>query len=83
MQIIDLHVPTTDGREVLLTHYTKPGPNIRLLLDKMKFKLPDQLRPKITIEPNHPVTPRVFPTLQGPIHENQQHRCFTSSNRRS
>jgi hypothetical protein len=26
MQMIDLHLPTTDGRELLLTRYTEPEP---------------------------------------------------------
>ena len=38
MQMIDVHVPTTDGREVILTRYTQPEPDQRLLLDKLKFK---------------------------------------------
>jgi transposase len=54
VQMIDLHVPTTDGRELLLTRYTEPEPELRLVLDKLKLKLPDQPRPKITADPNHP-----------------------------
>jgi hypothetical protein len=54
VQMIDLHVPTTDGRELQLTRYTEPEPELKLLLDKLKLKLPDQPRPKITVEPNQP-----------------------------
>jgi hypothetical protein len=54
VQMIDLHVPTTDGRELLLTRTTEPEPELRLLLDKLKLKLPDQPRPKINADPNHP-----------------------------
>src|SRR5438132_11914512 len=32
MQMIDVHVPTTDGRELLLTRYTEPDAELRLLL---------------------------------------------------
>jgi hypothetical protein len=46
--MIDVHVPTTDGRELLLTRYTQPEPELRLLLDKLKLELPVQPPPKIT-----------------------------------
>jgi transposase len=48
MQMIDVHLPTTDQREVILTRYTQPEPDQRLLLEKLKLKLPDQPPPKIT-----------------------------------
>jgi transposase len=48
MQMIDVHVPTTDGRELLLTRYTQPDPELRLLLDKLKLEPPAQPPPKIT-----------------------------------
>jgi class 3 adenylate cyclase len=48
IQMIDVHVPTTDGRELLLTRYTEPDAELRLLLDKLKLALPAQSPPKIT-----------------------------------
>ncbi len=48
MQMLDVHLPTTDGREVILTRYTQPEPDQRLLLEHLKLKLPEQLPPKIT-----------------------------------
>jgi transposase len=48
MQMIDVHLPTTDGREVILTRYTQPEPEQRLLLEKLKLTLPEQPPPKIT-----------------------------------
>jgi hypothetical protein len=57
VQMIDLHVPTTDGRELLLTRYTEPEPELALLLHKLKFLLPDQPKPKITALPSPPTTP--------------------------
>ena len=48
IQMIDVHLPTTDQREVILTRYTQPEPEQRLLLEKLKLKLPDQPPPKIT-----------------------------------
>jgi hypothetical protein len=50
VQMIDVHLPTTDGREVVLTRYTQPEPDLRLLLDALKLKLPAQPPPKITTE---------------------------------
>src|SRR6201993_3118578 len=47
MQMIDVHVPTTDGRELRLTRYTEPDAELRLLLDKLKLALPAQSPPKI------------------------------------
>jgi transposase len=48
IQMIDVHLPTTDGREVVLTRYTQPDADQRLLLDKLKLQLPAQPPPKIT-----------------------------------
>ena len=31
MQMIDVHLPTTDGRELMLTRYTQPEPELNLL----------------------------------------------------
>ncbi len=53
VQMIDLHVPTTDGRELRLTRYTEPEPELKLLLDKLHLKLPDQATPKITADPSN------------------------------
>src|SRR6516164_8814194 len=35
MQMIDVHLPTTDGRELVLTRYTEPEPELSLLLKKL------------------------------------------------
>jgi transposase len=48
MQMIDVHVPTTDGRELVLTRVTQPEPELQLLLDKLKLQLPAQPPPRIT-----------------------------------
>src|SRR5216684_1703704 len=48
VQMIDVHVPTTDGRELMLTRYTQPEPELSLLLDKLKLDLPAQPPPKIS-----------------------------------
>ena len=48
VQMIDVHIPTTDGRELTLTRYTQPDPELRLLLNRLKLALPAQPPPKIT-----------------------------------
>jgi len=48
VQMIDVHIPTTDGRELLLTRYTQPEPDLKLLIDRLKLVLPEQAPPKIT-----------------------------------
>jgi hypothetical protein len=47
IQMIDVHVPTTDGRELVLTRHTEPPPELRLLLDKLRLQLPAQPSPTI------------------------------------
>jgi len=48
VQIIDVHLPTTDGRELLLTRYTQPEPELQLLIRRLKLQLPPQPPPRIT-----------------------------------
>jgi transposase len=47
MQMLDVHLPTTDGRELVLTRHTEPDAELRLLLAHMKLRLPQQPPPKI------------------------------------
>src|ERR1700687_3659727 len=48
VQMIDVHLPTTDGREILLTRHTHPEPELQLLIDRLKLRLPPQPPPRIT-----------------------------------
>src|SRR5260370_1184127 len=48
VQMIDVHLPTTDGREIRLTRYTHPEPELQLLIDRLKLRLPPQPPPRIT-----------------------------------
>jgi hypothetical protein len=48
VQMIDVHIPTTDARELTLTRYTQPEPELMLLLETLKLTLPPQPPPKIT-----------------------------------
>jgi transposase len=49
VQMIDVIVPTTDGRELQLTRTTQPEPDLKLLLDKLRLELPAQPPPKISV----------------------------------
>ncbi len=57
VQMIDVHLPTTDGRELVFTRYTEPEPELNLLLNKLKLDLPAQPPPKITVSALAPPTP--------------------------
>ncbi len=48
VQMIDVHLPTTDGRELVLTRYTQPEPELQLLINQLKVQLPPQPPPRIT-----------------------------------
>jgi transposase len=48
VQMIDVHLPTTDGRHVILPRYTQPEKELQVLLDQMKLTLPEQPPPRIT-----------------------------------
>src|ERR671919_1421743 len=48
MQMVDVHLPTTDGHYLILPRYTQPDKGQSLLLSQMKMELPQQPPPKIT-----------------------------------
>jgi hypothetical protein len=47
VQMIDVHLPTTNGRELRLTRYTQPEPELQLLIRQLKLQLPPQPPPRI------------------------------------
>ncbi len=47
IKMIDVHIPTTDGRCLVLPRYTEPEPEQALLLKKLDLALPQQPPPKI------------------------------------
>jgi hypothetical protein len=47
VQMIDIHLPTTDGRELLLTRHTQPEPELQILIRQLKLHWPPQLPLKI------------------------------------
>ena len=47
VQMVDVRIPTTDGRELLLTRYTQPEPELELLLERLAaHAYPPNRRPK-------------------------------------
>lgn len=50
VQMLDVHIPTTDGREIVLTRHTQPSEELRLLLAKLRLELPAQPPPRITVK---------------------------------
>jgi transposase len=48
LQMLDVHFPTTDGRELIFTRYTEPEPDQQLLLAQLDWILPQQPPPRIT-----------------------------------
>ena len=47
IQMVDVHLPTTDGRTVILSRYTEPESDQALLLQMLKLSLPSQPPPRI------------------------------------
>jgi hypothetical protein len=56
LQMIDVHLPTTDGREIILTRTTHPETELKLLLEKLRLQLPAQPPPKISAAQAHSTT---------------------------
>jgi len=59
VQMLDVHIPTHDQREVILTRYTQPEAELRVLLQKLGMELPAQPPPRITAKqlPTHTEQP--------------------------
>jgi transposase len=48
IQMIDVWIPTVDGRWLILPRYTQPEKETKILLQKLKLELPTQPPPRIT-----------------------------------
>jgi hypothetical protein len=48
VQMIDVHLPTTDGREVIMSRYTQPERELKILLKQLRLSLPNQPPPRVT-----------------------------------
>jgi len=48
LEMLDVHFPTTDGREMVFVRYTQPEVDQKVLLAQMGWELPPQQPPRIT-----------------------------------
>jgi transposase len=48
IQMLDVHFPTTDGRELVFCRYTQPEKDHKMLLAQLGWELPPQSPPRIT-----------------------------------
>jgi transposase len=48
IQMIDVWIPTCDGRWLVLPRYTQPAKDLQVLLEKLRMALPAQPPPRIT-----------------------------------
>jgi transposase len=48
IQMLDVHFPTTDGRELVFCRYTQPEKDHQMLLAQLGWELPPQSPPRIT-----------------------------------
>lgn len=49
MQMVDVHLPTTDGRHLILPRHTLPDKDMQLLMAQLKLILPKQPPPRIVM----------------------------------
>jgi hypothetical protein len=47
IQMVDVVIPTTDGRELVLPRYTEPQPESAMILEQLNLTLPPQPPPRI------------------------------------
>jgi hypothetical protein len=50
IQMVDVYIPTTDGRTIVLSRYTKPKEDHQLLLNMIGMSLPKQPNPRLLEE---------------------------------
>ena len=49
IQMVDVHLPTTDGRRLVLPRHTRPSHDHELLLHQLGLKLPEQPAPRLSV----------------------------------
>lgn len=50
VQMLDLEVPTSDGRWLVMSRYTQPDKAVELLLARLKLELPEQPPPRLSAQ---------------------------------
>lgn len=48
LSMVDVHLPTSDGRKIVLSRWTEPEAEVQLLLSALRLGLPKQAPPRIT-----------------------------------
>ena len=49
MQMVDVHLPTSDGQRLIMSRYTQPNKDQKLLLRLLRLELPEQPVPRLQI----------------------------------
>ncbi len=55
IEMIDVELPATDGQEIILSRYTEPEDDVKLLLKRMGLQLPGQSPPRIRAASSNPM----------------------------
>jgi hypothetical protein len=50
VEMLDLEVPTSDGRWLVMSRYTQPDKTVKLLLARLKLHLPEQPPPRLSAQ---------------------------------
>jgi G:T-mismatch repair DNA endonuclease (very short patch repair protein) len=50
--MIDVHLPTTDGRTVIMSRSTQPEPELKILLQQLRLTFPKQPQPRMVANPD-------------------------------
>ena len=50
VEMLDLEVPTSDGRWLVMSRYTQPEKAVELLLGRLRMKLPEQPPPRLSAQ---------------------------------
>ena len=50
VQLLDVEVPTSDGRWLVLSRYTQPDAAVSLVLGQLQMQLPEQPPPRLSAE---------------------------------
>jgi len=48
LSMVDVHLPTSDGRKIVLSRWTEPEAEVQMLLSALRLNLPEQPPPRIT-----------------------------------
>ena len=48
LQMVDVHLPTTDGRHLVLPRHTQPTADHQLLLHQLDLRLTEQPAPRVS-----------------------------------